>query len=82
MAPLIGILGTIIGFYFGQAAVPGNPPGTAGQTQELRIADMASAPEQVTAAGGTVSVTGTVNRGSWTVHVYDYVPRVAATSNR
>lgn len=72
MAPLIGILGTIVGFYFGQSTVPGSQTGgTPPQAQELRVADVTLAPEQVGGTGGTVLVTGTVagGRGPYTYSI-------------
>lgn len=57
LAPLIGILGTIVGFYFGQA------PATSAQpaAQPPRVS-VTSSPEQV-APGGVVTVTSSVSGG-------------------
>ena len=65
LAPLIGVLGTIVGFYFGQATPPAGQAGAAnaGQAQELRIANVNLTPAEVAAAGGSVTVTGTVTGG-------------------
>jgi len=56
MAPLIGILGTIVGFYFGQ------PVAGTTQAQTLGLAPIVLSAERV-APGGTVTVTSRVSGG-------------------
>ena len=62
LAPLIGILGTVVGFYFGQAPVTGQPAAATAQTQTLRVGAATSSPEQV-APGGAVIVRSPVSGG-------------------
>lgn len=63
LAPLIGILGTIVGFYFGQApANPGQSASGAGQAQTLRVGAVVPSTQQVL-PGGVVTITSSVAGG-------------------
>jgi hypothetical protein len=68
LAPLVGILGTVVGFYFGQAPASSAQLTTgAGQTQTqaqtLRLGAMTLSAEQA-APGGAVTVTSAVSGGT------------------
>ncbi len=56
LAPLVGILGTIVGFYFGQVPASTAPPAA------LQVTAVTPSAEQV-APGGVVTLTATVSGG-------------------
>jgi hypothetical protein len=63
LAPLIGILGTIVGFYFGQGpATAGQSAAGAPQAQTLRVGPVVPSTQQV-APGGVVTITSSVAGG-------------------
>jgi hypothetical protein len=65
LAPLIGILGTIVGFYFGQPQATQGQAGassTQAQAQALRVGPVTLSAQQV-APGAAVTVTSSVTGG-------------------
>jgi len=63
LTPLVGILGTIVGFYFGQASTtPASPASTVAATQQLRVTDVSLVPEEQK-AGNTITVIASISGG-------------------